>query len=137
MRVRGLLEAAVYGPDVDALERFYVDVLGLEVLARHTGRLTTLRCGSTALLLFDPSVTERAGGPVPVHGARGPGHVAFVVPDDELPRWREQLASHGVAIETELDWPEGGRSIYFRDPAGNSVELAPPHIWQSLGATHL
>jgi hypothetical protein len=27
---------------------------------------------------------------------------------------------------TEVDWDEGGRSIYFRDPAGNVVELASP-----------
>ena len=29
----------------------------------------------------------------------------------------------------EVPWPEGGRSIYFRDPAGNSLELAPPTLW--------
>ncbi|MGN6582964.1 MAG: glyoxalase/bleomycin resistance/extradiol dioxygenase family protein, partial [Rhizobiaceae bacterium] len=23
----------------------------------------------------------------------------------------------------------GGRSIYFRDPAGNSIEFAEPRIW--------
>jgi catechol 2,3-dioxygenase-like lactoylglutathione lyase family enzyme len=137
MRVGGLLEAAVYGEDLDALERFYVDVLGLELLARHAGRLTSLRCGHAALLLFDPSQTERGGAPVPPHGARGAGHVAFVIPDAELPLWREQLARHDVAIEAELDWPEGGRSLYFRDPAGNSVELAPPAIWGGLGAAQL
>jgi catechol 2,3-dioxygenase-like lactoylglutathione lyase family enzyme len=25
--------------------------------------------------------------------------------------------------------PRGGRSFYFRDPAGNSLELATPRIW--------
>jgi catechol 2,3-dioxygenase-like lactoylglutathione lyase family enzyme len=34
-----------------------------------------------------------------------------------------------VAIEQEMDWPRGGRSFYFRDPAGNSLELATPKIW--------
>jgi hypothetical protein len=28
-----------------------------------------------------------------------------------------------------VEWPGGGRSIYFRDPAGNSVELGTPAIW--------
>ena len=34
-----------------------------------------------------------------------------------------------VEIEAEFEWPQGGRSIYFRDPAGNSVEFAEPRIW--------
>jgi predicted enzyme related to lactoylglutathione lyase len=34
-----------------------------------------------------------------------------------------------VAIEKIVDWPGGGRSLYFRDPAGNSLELATPRIW--------
>ena len=32
-------------------------------------------------------------------------------------------------VEMEVEWPEGGRSLYVRDPAGNSVELAPPTLW--------
>ncbi|MDQ3546548.1 MAG: glyoxalase/bleomycin resistance/extradiol dioxygenase family protein, partial [Verrucomicrobiota bacterium] len=44
--------------------------------------------------------------------------------------WRERLQEAGVAIESEVEWPEGGRSLYFRDPAGNSVELAPPTLWR-------
>jgi catechol 2,3-dioxygenase-like lactoylglutathione lyase family enzyme len=39
------------------------------------------------------------------------------------------LRKAGVSIEREVDWDEGGRSIYFRDPAGNVVELAPPTLW--------
>ena len=44
--------------------------------------------------------------------------------------WRERLSAEGIAIEKEVDWPGGGRSIYFRDPAGNSVELASARIWR-------
>jgi hypothetical protein len=36
-------------------------------------------------------------------------------------------------IEKEFGWPRGGRSIYFRDPAGNSVELVTPGLWGSPG----
>jgi len=36
---------------------------------------------------------------------------------------------HGIAIESEITWPGGGRLIYFRHPAGNSVELATPKTW--------
>lgn len=130
--VRGLLESALYGPDLQALERFYVELFRLEVLARAEQRLVALKCGHGALLLFDPSVS-RVPGPIPEHGCTGAGHVAFVIEDEERADWRKRLAEHGVAIEREVTWQEGGTSIYFRDPAGNSVELAPPTIWGGLG----
>ena len=47
----------------------------------------------------------------------------------DLPAWRDRLAAARVEIEAEIEWPRGGRSIYVRDPAGNSVELAPAGIW--------
>jgi catechol 2,3-dioxygenase-like lactoylglutathione lyase family enzyme len=34
-----------------------------------------------------------------------------------------------VEIEADFHWPAGGRSIYFRDPSGNSLEFAEPKIW--------
>ncbi|MGZ8492059.1 MAG: VOC family protein [Gemmatirosa sp.] len=70
MRVSGLLEAAVYGPDLDALERFYVDVLGLAPVARTPGRNVVLRCGAAAVILFDPSASSQPGGLFPPHGHR-------------------------------------------------------------------
>lgn len=130
--LRGVLEFAVYGPDLEALERFYCDIFGLEVLLRAADRLVALRCGHSTLLLFDPAVT-REHGPVPAHGADGPGHHAFVIEHDERDAWRAHLKKHGVEIEREMEWDEGGVSIYVRDPAGNSVELAPPTIWGGLG----
>ena len=133
MRVPGLLEAALYGPDLEALERFYVDVFGLAPVARAPGRNVVLRCGCAAVILFDPAASGAGGGPFPAHGARGAGHIAFVVREAELPAWRVQLARHGVPVEREMAWPEGGVSLYVRDPAGNSVELAPPSLWNGLG----
>lgn len=130
--VRGMLEFAVYGPDIQALERFYCDVFGLEVILRSADRLIALRCGHSTLLLFDPEVT-RDRGPIPEHGATGAGHVAFIIEDSERDAWRAHLERRGVAIEREVDWDEGGVSIYVRDPAGNSVELAPPTLWGGLG----
>ncbi|MEE9589465.1 MAG: glyoxalase/bleomycin resistance/extradiol dioxygenase family protein, partial [Hyphomicrobiaceae bacterium] len=29
----------------------------------------------------------------------------------------------------DFEWPGGGRSIYFRDPSGNCLEIAEPRIW--------
>ena len=37
----------------------------------------------------------------------------------EIDAWRKRIEGRGVAIEADFEWPGGGRSIYFRDPAGN------------------
>lgn len=132
MMVRGVLEFALYGPDLPVLEKFYCDVFGLEVIARAADRLVALRCGHSTVLLFNPEVT-RVPGPIPEHGASGPGHIAFIIEDSERAMWRERLRSRGVPIEKEISWQDGGASLYLRDPAGNSVELAPPTIWGGLG----
>jgi catechol 2,3-dioxygenase-like lactoylglutathione lyase family enzyme len=125
---RAVLETALYATDLDAADRFYGDVLGLERFARVPGRHVFFRCGRAMLLLFDPAATAMPGE-VPTHGARGPGHVAFAARDDELDAWRARLERAGVPVEREVAWPRGGRSLYVRDPAGNSVELASPRIW--------
>jgi catechol 2,3-dioxygenase-like lactoylglutathione lyase family enzyme len=67
---------------------------------------------------------------VPPHGAKGNGHICFRAEADELDQWRQRLEAKGVAIEADFIWPaSGGRSIYFRDPAGNCLEFAEPRIW--------
>lgn len=128
MRVGEILETSVYAEDLDAAERFYAGVLGMEVVTRVPGRHVFFRCGARVFLVFDPARTLEAGV-LPPHGASGPGHVAFAVAEADLPAWRTHLEAHGVAVETDFVWPKGGRSLYFRDPAGNSIELATPGIW--------
>ena len=124
-----ILETALYASDLRAVEAFYGGVLGLELDSRETGRHVFFRCGDTMLLVFDPNATSVKAGEVPTHGAIGPGHVAFAVSNGELDVWLTRLAINGVEVEASVDWPTGGRSIYFRDPAGNSVELTTPSIW--------
>jgi catechol 2,3-dioxygenase-like lactoylglutathione lyase family enzyme len=134
MKPRGILETALYCDDLDAAERFYSTVLGLECIGRHEDRHVFFRCGAGVLLLFDPAHTSTVqtsvdGVPIPLHGTRGPGHMAFSASLGEMDHWRERLIRHGVAIEADVQWGSGGRSLYFRDPCGNSIEIATPELW--------
>ncbi len=123
-----ILESCLYVDDLDESERFYRDVLGLRHWSRKASIFTFFKLEGGMLLLFRPDTGE-APSEIPAHGAIGPGHLCFSAKNDELPGWREHLEAHGVVIEHEHTWPTGGRSIYFRDPAGNSIEIGSPSMW--------
>ncbi|TYR29606.1 glyoxalase/bleomycin resistance/extradiol dioxygenase family protein [Mesorhizobium microcysteis] len=134
MTPSGILESALYVDDLDKAERFYGEVMGLERIAKVEGRHVFFRCGEGVLLLFDADKTVKppaadARLPVPPHGTKGDGHLCFRGTEDEIERWKAHLEANGVTIEADFEWPQGGRSIYFRDPAGNSLEIANPRIW--------
>jgi catechol 2,3-dioxygenase-like lactoylglutathione lyase family enzyme len=135
MKPAGVIESCLYAADLEAAEIFYSKVLQLEVIVREAGRHVFFRCGESVVLVFDPAHTSKElttiiGSSIPLHGATGPGHIAFRIEEKDLEKWRAQLKDAGVAIESDVSWPNGGRSIYFRDPAGNSIELTTPKLWE-------
>jgi len=134
MQPSAILESALYVANLDAAEVFYGEVMGLERIAKVPGRHVFFRCGQGVLLLFNADATRQppkpdARLPVPPHGTTGQGHLCFAGTADEIEGWKVRLEGNGVAIEADFEWPNGGRSIYFRDPSGNSLEIAEPKIW--------
>jgi len=129
MQVERILETCLYANDLETAETFYTEVLGLKPFSRVKGRHVFFRCGDGVFLLFNPDKTAEPGGEVPAHGAHGAGHIAFAMKEGDISAWRERLAAHQVPIEREITWPSGSTSLYFRDPAGNSVELTLAQTW--------
>lgn len=133
MTPKGVLETCLYAEDLKAAKGFYRDILGLEMISEEPGRHIFFRCGSGVFLVFNPKATQQPASKdaidVPDHGARGAGHAAFAVPERTIADWKEHLETHGILIEREIHWPNGGHSVYFRDPAGNSLEVATPRLW--------
>ena len=134
----GTLESALYADDLDAVVAFWEDIIGLPCFQRQAGRHAFFRIADTprpqVLLIFRAEATQHpprpnARLPVPPHGTQGPGHFCLAAAPDTLDAWRNHLESAGIAIEADFNWPNGARSIYFRDPAGNSIEIADPAIW--------
>ena len=141
MRVLGVHETVLYAADVGAAAAFYAEVLGLEPFPEALGAAGRgLRLpGGAVLLIFDPELSTRRGRGVPTHGAVGPCHVCFAIPQESYESWLARLAAKGVEIDQEITWPgpEGSpaRSIYFRDPDRNSVELMAGDYWEHVAAT--
>lgn len=135
MQPSSILESALYVGDLAAAEAFYADVLGLERILKAEGSHVFFRCGQSMLLLFNAEATKNQPLPIPRHGTTGQGHLCFAATADEIERWKVRLTEKGIAIEADFEWPskpgreKGGRSLYFRDPSGNSLEFAEPRIW--------
>jgi catechol 2,3-dioxygenase-like lactoylglutathione lyase family enzyme len=128
--ISSVYETVLYGGDVEAMKDFYVDVLGLRLVdgPDELSAAFRLRDGGM-LLVFDPRRSGAPGRQVPSHGTAGGGHVAFRVSAGSLDRWEARFTGHGIAVDRDVEWPAGGRSLYVRDPAGNSVELTADELW--------
>lgn len=126
-QIERVYETVLYADDVAATAAFYADVVGVEQIESPDEHSAAFRLpDGNVLLLFNPTRAGTPGRFVPSHGATGPGHVAFRV--SETDAVATYLRNHDVEIEREIDWP-GGRSVYVRDPAGNSVEFVEGEIW--------
>jgi catechol 2,3-dioxygenase-like lactoylglutathione lyase family enzyme len=132
-RISGLLESVLYVDDMARAAAFYRDVLQLDIML-ESPRLIAFDAGRQGvLLLFRHGMTlddaPTPGGIIPGHDGSGPTHMAFAIPREDYESWREHLAAHGIALKSEVDWPAGGKSLYFDDPDGHVIELATPGLW--------
>jgi len=124
--VRGLGEIALRINNLDAMQRFYEEVIGLPLLTRVPNsaffKIADGYGGHTQVLaLFD-----RAQSP----GYRGTDaatstidHIAFEIALTDFADERNRLEALGLQVETaEHAWVRW-RSLYVTDPEGNQVEL--------------
>ena len=130
----GVLETALYVEDLDTAQEFYERVLGFVQVFREDGRLHALRVPSGQILLLfkigrSVRPTLAPGGLIPPHDGRGVLHVAFEIESGQIDAWRVRLGELGVGIESEVECPKSGHSIYFRDPDEHSVELVTRDCW--------
>ena len=131
--VKGLGEIALRVNDLGRMEKFYGEVIGLEVYKRFsTAVFFRLADGykghPQALILFDRSKTPP--GPQ-IHESTPHGvsqdrstfdHLAFDIDLEDYESEHSRLKLLGLAVKTRTyDW--GWRSLYINDPEGNTVEF--------------
>jgi catechol 2,3-dioxygenase-like lactoylglutathione lyase family enzyme len=119
--VSGVCELALEVPDLEAAERFYVDVLGFPVVERWGTETVWVMAGDrTRIGLWRPQIGLGGGrGGVHVHYAMyvdGPAYEAAMA------RIRER--GYEVYDHDHSGYGRGrGRAAYVTDPAGHVVEL--------------
>ncbi len=132
--VRGLGEIALRVDDLEGMLAFYENVVGLELMKRFEHavffRIADGFGGHTQILaLFD----RAAAPPRPdffattFRGVDQPGssldHLAFEIELSSIEPEKGRLESLGVDVKpVEFGWVHW-RSIFFRDPEGNTVEF--------------
>lgn len=113
--ITGVYEVAIRVSDLPRAERFYCEVLELEVGLRDTTRnWTFLRAGGFAGMI----VLQEDKGEWPTQ------HFAFTIEPSDIERSVALLKERGV----EMDGPHfhawmPATSIYFSDPDGHQLEL--------------
>jgi catechol 2,3-dioxygenase-like lactoylglutathione lyase family enzyme len=132
--VRRTLETALYCDDLAHTAAFYQTLLSTTPMLSGDRLVALDAGGQTVLLLFqrgNSGPLDTPGGLVPGHDGEGPVHLAFAIDVADVAAWEARLAALSIPIESRVEWPRGGVSVYFRDPDGRSVELATPGIWPS------
>ena len=121
----GLRHLALNARELDAMKRFYVDLLGFEVEWEPDADNVYLSSGHDNLALhrWSGPATSRPGGDP--SGASPLDHLGVLVKSaDDVDRWAAFLESRGITLDARpRTHRDGARSCYLRDPDGNQVQI--------------
>jgi glyoxylase I family protein len=128
LKVRSLDHLVLRVKDPAAMERFYVEVLGLTVERRADAiGLVQLRAGAQLVdLIAVDGMLGKPGGAGPSAEGRNLDHFCLNLDDFNLAAVIAHLEAHGVAVgESGRRYGAGGFgvSVYLTDPEGNGLEL--------------
>jgi catechol 2,3-dioxygenase-like lactoylglutathione lyase family enzyme len=121
LSIQAIDYAVVFVRDMEAMRRFYEDVLGFAVLRELSAGWIEYRLGPNTLALARPS---RTAGDAPVPAGSAALQLAFKVAVPEVDGCARHLVAHGVVLMSPpTDQPFGHRTLFFRDPDGNLLEI--------------
>jgi catechol 2,3-dioxygenase-like lactoylglutathione lyase family enzyme len=119
--VLGIRHIALRVRDLSRALEFYTGVLGMKVEWHPDPKNVYLTSGADNLALHEVDLPESSGL------SAGPGldHFGFLVSSpDEVDHWARSLQDHGIVlVQQPKTHRDGARSIYFRDPDGNLIQL--------------
>lgn len=119
--IRAIDYTVIIVRDMAAMRRFYEDVLRFPLTRKLSAGWIEYQIGGNTLALSWPGRTAK-DAPVPAGSAAL--QLAFKVAAEDVDRCADELARHGVELlEPPTNQPFGHRTLFFRDPDGNLLEV--------------
>jgi catechol 2,3-dioxygenase-like lactoylglutathione lyase family enzyme len=119
--IRAIDYTVILVRDMVAMRRFYEDVLRFPMTRELAAGWIEYRIGGNTLALARPG---RLAKDAPTPAGSASLQLAFRVAADDVDRCAEELLRHGVELlERPTDQPFGHRTLFFRDPDGNLLEV--------------
>jgi len=120
--IRAIDYTTIFVRDMAAMRRFYQEVMGFALERELSANWLEYRIGNNILALANPVGFTAQDAPVPKGSAAL--QLAFRVPPQDVERCAAELQRHGVVIVSPpADRPFGHRTLFFRDPDGNLLEI--------------
>ena len=119
--IRAIDYTVIFVRDMTAMRRFYEDVIGLALQRELSPNWLEYQLGGNTLALARPSLTA-SDAPVPTGSAAL--QLAFKVSAADVDACADELVRAGVAlVSPPTDHAFGHRTLFFRDPDGNLLEV--------------
>ena len=119
--IRAIDYTVVFVRDMAAMRRFYQDILGFPLSRELSPGWIEYRVGDNTLALARPSLTA-ADAPTPNGSASL--QLAFKVSAPDVDQCADELVRQGIdLLSPPTDQVFGHRTLFFRDPDGNLLEV--------------
>jgi catechol 2,3-dioxygenase-like lactoylglutathione lyase family enzyme len=119
--IRAIDYTVIIVRDMTAMRRFYEDILGFPLIRELSPNWIEYRVGENTLALSRPGWTA-ADAPTPAGSAAL--QLAFNVAVHQVDQCADELVRKGITLfSPPTDRPFGHRTLFFRDPDGNLLEV--------------
>ncbi|MDI1263618.1 MAG: VOC family protein [bacterium] len=119
--IRSIDYTVIIVRDMAAMRRFYESVLRFSLTRELSAGWIEFQLGANTLALSRPHRTAK-DAPTPAGSAAL--QLAFKVAPEDVDRCADELVRQGVdLVEPPTNQPFGHRTLFFRDPDGNLLEV--------------
>ena len=127
MELEGIHHFAFNVRNMDRSELFYTDIMGFKISRRYPGdiRHTELDAGNVIVALFEVPCLDQTDA-LERLSKQGYLHFAFQTTQDKFSAAVQELKDNGVNIDRGPIVLGNGKSVYFKDPDGNPLEIRCP-----------
>lgn len=119
--IKAIDYSIIFVRDMAAMRRFYEEVMGFPLIRELSPRWIEYRVGGNTLAL---AIRNRTAADAPIPNGTAALQLAFKVSPAEVDECAAELAQQGVALlSPPTDQSFGHRTLFFRDPDGNLLEV--------------